>query len=223
MQLTTEQGTRLARLQEDIQRGRSSFAAESLKALDVLLLLAHDPGVRALVADIARQPYPEPPPMAETPLEPAPAPPAVVSDPLRDALSGPLRLHALLERDEALCLAWLGKPLAADGASLTRLIACASHWDRIEALWDALAQRCKHDQRAATPDEAAIVGDCVQIHNLLWEGRQASAVQAAADDGFDFGIHERGNAAGQAVRQCWLPGLKNAAGQLRKKTLVYTV
>lgn len=223
MQLTIDQSKRLARLQDDIQRGRLSYAAESLKALDVLLLLAHDPGVRALVADIARQPEVESPPIAEAPVVPTPAPPAVLSDPLRDVLSGPLRLHALLERDDALCLAWLGMPLAANGAGLTCLIAYASHWDRIEALWDVLAQRCKHNQRAATPDEATVVGECVHIHNLLWEGRQASTMQAAAGDGFDFGIHERGNAAGQAVRESWLSGLKNAAGQLRKKTLVYTV
>lgn len=221
MELTIEQGKRLARLQADLSG--PAYMAASLNILDLLLLLGHDPGVRALVADIARQPDPEPLPMTEAPVDPTPAPPAVVADPLRQALSGPLRLHALLERDDALCLAWLGKPLAADGAGLTRLIAYASHWDRIEALWDVLAQRCKHDQRAATPNEVAIVGECVHIHNLLWEGRQASTVPAAAGDGFDFGVHERGNAAGQAVRECWLPGIKNAAGQLRKKTLVYTV
>ena len=221
MQLTTDQSKRLARLQADLSG--PAYTAASLSILDLMLLLGHDPDMRALVADIARQPDLEPPPMAEAPVDPTPAPPAVVSDPLRDALSGPLRLHALLERDDALCLAWLAAPLAADGSGLARLIANASHWDRIEALWDALAQRCKHAQRAATPDEATIVEECVRIHNLLWDGRQASTVPAAVGAGFDFAIHERGNAAGQAVRESWLPGLKNAAGQLRKKTLVYTV
>lgn len=223
MQLTTDQSRRLARLQGDTSG--AAYMAASLNIMDLLLLLGHDPGVRALVADIARQAGAEARAegVDQASADPVPAPAAVAPDPLRTVLSGPLRLHALVECDEALCLAWLAAPLAADGSGLTRLIANASHWDRIEALWDVLAQRCKHAQRAATPDETAIVEECVRIHNLLWEGRQAITVPATAGDGFDFGIHERGNAAGQAVRQSWLPGLKNAAGQLRKKTLVYTV
>lgn len=224
MQLTTDQSKRLAHLQGDTSKPAN--LAASLNILD-LLLLGHDPGVRALVADIARQAGPdagaEGVDQESVDPVPVPTPADVAPDPLRTALSCPLRLHALVERDEALCVAWLAAPLAADGSGLTRLIANASHWDRIEALWDVLAQRCKHAQRAATPDETAIVEECVRIHNLLWEGRQAITVPATADDGFDFGIHERGNAAGQTVRQSWLPGLKNAAGQLRKKTLVYTV
>ncbi|RNF31447.1 hypothetical protein NM04_07155 [Massilia aurea] len=221
MQLNAEQKRRIERLRE------GAWPADKLGWSDLLLLLRHDPDLRSLIAEIARQPGLEPVDMAEASADPVPAPApvpvAIAPDPLRTALSGPLRLHALVERDEALCLAWLAAPLAADGSGLTRLIANASHWDRIEALWDVLAQRCKHAQRAATPDETAIVEECVRIHNLLWEGRQAITVPATAGDGFDFGIHERGNAAGQAVRQSWLPGLKNAAGQLRKKTLVYTV
>lgn len=220
MQLNAEQKRRIERLREDAAR---AWPVEKLGLSDLLLLLRHDPDLRSLIAGIACQPGLEPVGMDEPPVVSAPEAPSTAPDPLRTALSGPLRLHALVERDEALCLAWLAAPLAADGSGLTRLIANASHWDRIEALWDVLAQRCKHAQRAATPDETAIVGECVRIHNLLWEGRQAITVPATAGDGFDFGIHERGNAAGQAVRQSWLPGLKNAAGQLRKKTLVYTV
>lgn len=220
MEPTAEQTRRIQRLRE---YPASTWSAEKLGLSDLLLLLRHDPDVRSLIAEIARQPEGEPASLAEAPVVPVPEAPSSAPDPLRTALSGPLRLHALVERDEALCLAWLATPLAADGSGLTRLIANASHWDRIEALWDVLAQRCKQAQRAATPDETAIIEQCVRIHNLLWDGRQASTVPAAVGDGFDFSVHERGNAAGQAVRQSWLPGLKNAAGQLRKKTLVFTV
>jgi hypothetical protein len=133
-----------------------------------------------------------------------------------------LRLLTLLARDNALCTAWLGGLQTTDTSQIARLIVNAGHWDRIEALWDVLAQRCKQEQRTATSDEVAILEESVRIHNLLWDGRQACTVTTAENMPFDFAMHERANTTGQRVRQAWLSGLKNAAGQLRKKTLVYT-
>lgn len=240
-ELSKNEQKRLTVLQQEAAKpaGGYSFAI-GLTVPDLLLMLRHDPGLQALVAAVARLPQTEtrledaavpaqpaaarPAPAAlAAPAAPAPAalqpPPA---DPLRDSLASPLRLLALLERDAALSSAWFGSLEANQSGPLTRLIVHAGHWDRIEALWDLLAQRCKHEQRGATGDEVAIVEECVRIHNLLWTGRQAHSVTAAADTPFDFAAHERGNTTGQQVRETWLPGLKNAAGQLRKKTLVLT-
>ena len=228
--LSTKDQKRLAELQRDAAQPAGELFGPRLTLPDLMLVLRHDPAMRALVREIVREHEPEATIQCDAvePESPAPMAPPVAAripaptDPLRDGLAGPLRLLALLERDDALRAAWLGSAHAGGDAQLPRLIVNAAHWDRIEALWDVLAQRCKQDQRAATADEMAIVEECVRIHNLLWDGRQATTVSVAAGAGFDFAMQERAGAAGQSVRQTWLFGLKNAAGQLRKKTLVHT-
>jgi len=220
--LVPKEVKRLEELQRAAMAGVASFGGNNLTMADLLLMLRHDPGLRTLIAEIARAPQDAQPAQAA---QPAPPPIALAPAPgagLEDGLAGPLRLLALLEGDQVLCTDWLGSLQPGDAGQLTRLIANAAHWDRIEALWDVLAQRCKQEQRAATADETAVVRESMHIHNLLWEGRHATVVSAAAGAAFDFGVHERGNAAGQQVCATWLPGLKNAAGQLRKKTLVHT-
>lgn len=135
---------------------------------------------------------------------------------------GPEReLLGWLDSDPALRQAWLNvdEPLE---RQLVRLIAVASQWDRLLLLWDHLAARCKEQQRGASVTEANILGRSLALHNLVWKERQASLQAAQAGSAFDPLVHERGTLLGDRVSTLWLPGLRNAAGQLQRKPLVGT-
>ena len=152
---------------------------------------------------------------------PAPAPaPVLPPDALRSQLHAELALLARVKADAELAATWLGDTPATEGQDLVRLIACAAQWDTVLTLWDKLASRCKADQRPATAAEQAILVGGVTLHNLTWRDRQAALLTVEVGTPFDYEAHDRGTPQGQVVKNVWLPGLRNAAGQTQKKPIV---
>lgn len=225
---------RLAELQKE-----SRWNPERLGRSDLLLLLQADPevqeAIRQLVADTetasqALLPPPEPlqafeePPEYDPPSVAPPAPaarPAPGEDGLHAALAPELELLAWIGQDRELVQVWLGAE--DDGERrVVRLIAVAAQWDRLLLLWDRLATRCKEEARPASPIERQILARSLALHNLIWQGLQASLQEVQSGEDFDPIRHERGVLHGDYVRSEWLPGLRNAAGQLQRKPLVGT-
>lgn len=223
---------RLAELQKENRWGQ-----EKLSRSDLLLLLKADLEVQECIRHLVT--YEETAELAEmevaspTPLPPlercqefveptkyiAPSPPR--KDGLHAALAPELELLAWIARDRELEQAWLGTE--DDGERrVVRLIAVAAQWDRLLLLWDRLAFRCKEEARPASPVEQQILSRCLALHNLIWQGRQASLQVALPGESFDPLRHERGVLHGDRVSSVWLPGLHNAAGQLQRKPLVGT-
>lgn len=135
---------------------------------------------------------------------------------------GPEReLLELILVDPALKHAWLNREEPVE-RQLVRLIAIASQWDRLLLLWDDLAARCKNEQRDALESEQNILERCLALHNLVWQERQASLHSVLPGTSFDPLSHQRGTLHGDTVGAQWLPGLRNAAGQLQRKPLVRT-
>lgn len=130
-------------------------------------------------------------------------------------------LHGWITQDPALKHAWFSteEPLE---RQLVRLIAIASQWDRLSLLWDGLAARCKDEQRTASTTEQNILARCLALHNLIWQERQAGLCTVTPGTPFDPLCHQRGTLHGDIVSAQWLPGLRNAAGQLQRKPLVRT-
>lgn len=126
-----------------------------------------------------------------------------------------------INTDPALKDAWLSVDEPVE-RRLVRLIAIASQWDRLLLLWDRLGARCKDEQRGASSSEQKILSRSLELHNLVWQEHQASLQTVQAGTSFDPLSHERGTLHGDAVSAQWLPGLRNAAGQLQRKPLVRT-
>jgi hypothetical protein len=132
-----------------------------------------------------------------------------------------LELLDWISTDPALKDAWLSVDEPVE-RQLVRLIAIASQWDRLLLLWDRLAARCKDEQRSASSTGQRILTRSLELHNLVWREHQASLQTAQAGAFFDPLLYERGMLHGDAVSEQWLPGLRNAAGQLQRKPLVRT-
>lgn len=221
---------RLAELQNE-----RCWNPERLCRSDLLLLLKVDPEVqefiRQLVAytETASQALLQPPEPCQA-LEEPPAyitPPASATCPapgedgLHAALAAELELLAWIDQDRDLAQAWMG--VEDDGERrVVRLIAVAAQWDRLLLLWDRLAARCKEEARPASAIERQILVRCLALHNLIWQGLQARLQEVLPGEDFDPICHERGVLQGDCVRSEWLPGLRNAAGQLQRKPLVGT-
>lgn len=126
-----------------------------------------------------------------------------------------------INTDPALKDAWLSVDEPVE-RRLVRLIAIASQWDRLLLLWDRLGARCKDEQRGASSSEQKILSRSLELHNLVWQEHQASLQTVQAGTSFDPLSHKRGTLHGDAVSAQWLPGLRNAAGQLQRKPLVRT-
>lgn len=126
-----------------------------------------------------------------------------------------------INTDPALKNAWLSVDEPVE-RQLVRLIATASQWDRLLLLWDRLAARCKNEQRGASSSEQKILSRSLELHNLVWQEHQASLQTVQTGTSFDPLSHERSTLLGDAVSEQWLPGLRNAAGQLQRKPLVCT-
>ena len=144
-------------------------------------------------------------------------------DTLRSDLAAQLALLAAIEADAELCRLWLGELSDNEGEKLLKLVANAANWDRVEELWDLLALRCKNSKQAASESMQKLLQGCVALHNLTWQGRAASLPSVTVGEAYDFKLHDRGTPNGETIAALWLPGLKNAAGNLRKKPLVSTV
>ena len=146
-----------------------------------------------------------------------------VIDPLREQLKTILELVAIFEQDAELTQRWLGEYSKNEGENILRITAISSNWDRLENLWELLAERCKNQQRAASDAELKLLNSTLSIHNLLWKTRLAELVHVGIGTSYNYENQQRANPKGEQVSAVWLPGLRNNAGALRKKSLVETV
>lgn len=151
----------------------------------------------------------------------APALPVPKENGLHAVLAPELELLAWIAQDSELDQTWLGSEDNGE-RRVVRLIAVAAQWDRLLLLWDRLATRCKEKAHPALLVERQILTRCLALHNLIWQGRQASLQEALPGENFDPLRHERGVLYGDRISAEWLPGLRNAAGQLQRKPLVGT-
>ena len=232
--LSTAQQARLTKLQDAYEQAPPSFNS-GLTASDLLLLLRHDATLRSLIGELVfTPPLPPqqqlPPPQqqrglvaeAQVPSAAAPVRAPTHADPLRKELAAPLALLAMLQRYPEVLSAWGISLAGSEGLRMTTLVACAANWDRIEMLWDVLAQRCKQERRPCCADESAMLAACLGLYNLILTGRQAELQEVVPGSAYDYRTQERGGGAGETVATLWLPGLKNGGGILRKKPLIET-
>ena len=157
-------------------------------------------------------PEPEPEP------EPEPSPPP---DPLRQELETELALLALVRQTPWLASEWLQED-ESEGQTLVRLIATAAQWNQVQELAEKLIKLCKTEQRPAKPAEKRLLAGSVALHNRIWKGRQASLEKVKPGAAYDYKTHQRGNDRGETIAAEWLPGLRNAAGELVCLPLVRT-
>jgi hypothetical protein len=172
----------------------------------LLALLQSDDHVRQAILQIATM---------------SPAPQSTVPQSQPNAPSAERELLDWIKADAELKDAWLSVDEPAE-RQLVRLIATAAQWDRLLLLWDRFAARCKNEKREASPTELNILRSSLDIHNLIWQDREANLQTAEAGTAFDPLLHERGQLQGDTVRAQWLPGLRNAAAQLQRKPVVCT-
>ena len=126
----------------------------------------------------------------------------------------------MVKNDPELQEKWLRRPLPDDETEqFQQLLVIASHWDRIERLWDVLAERAK--TRAAPLDDAELrlVEYALSLHNRLWIDRLAELETVATASAYNYEIHN-GVGQGDTIIALWLPGLINSAGKRVRKPLV---
>lgn len=147
-------------------------------------------------------------------------------DPLREELAPELDLLCRVQAtaSELQNLDWLEDvKTSKDGRQLVRLLVRAAQWDEIIRLWDLLAERCKRDEKAASKPKQKLLAEALAVHNQRWTAdHQASLIHVSPGTPYDFEQHQRGNTTGNTIRAEWLPGLRNAGGNVVKKPLVET-
>lgn len=125
--------------------------------------------------------------------------------------------------DHELSGLWLGAEPENEQESVIKFIAIAANWDRVEALWDILAERCKSRQTPVPETFVSLLQGCLLIHNTIWQDRAAGLLEPDIGTPFKSDQHDRcGSLKGEVIAKVWLPGLRNAAGQARRKSLVQT-
>lgn len=125
--------------------------------------------------------------------------------------------------DPQLASLWLGAEPENEQERVIKFIAIAANWDRVEALWDILAERCKSRQTPVPEAFISLLQGCLLIHNTIWQDRAASLLEPETGAPFKSDQHDRcGSLKGEAIAKVWLPGLRNAAGHVRRKSLVQT-
>ncbi|KPY31466.1 hypothetical protein ALO52_200157 [Pseudomonas syringae pv. primulae] len=191
---------------KDTDQNLSAATAQTDIRTMLLELLKSDDHVRQAIQQIAVT---------------SPAPRSAVPQSQPNAPYAERELLSWINADAELKDAWLSVEEPAE-RQLVRLIATAAQWDRLLLLWDRFADRCKNEKRKASPTELNILGRSLDIHNLIWQERQANLQTARTGTAFDPLLHERGQLKGDTVSAQWLPGLRNAAGQLQRKPVVCT-
>ena len=97
-----------------------------------------------------------------------------------------------------------------------------TQWDRVESLWDTLASRCREQKRAVNDDEQILITQVIYVYNLARANYKASLISIEAGTCYDYEQHQQGNVGGDKIKTTWLPGLRNAGGELVRKPLVET-
>ncbi|WP_439212768.1 hypothetical protein [Duffyella gerundensis] len=159
------------------------------------------------------EPSPNPVPAAPQFSEPAP-------EPIPDALQ-PLRsIITMVKNDPELQEKWLRRPLSDDEAEqFQQVLVIASHWDRIERLWDVLAERVKTRAAPLNDAELRLMEYALSLHNRLWIDRLAELETVATASAYNYEIHN-GVGRGDTIIALWQPGLINSAGKRVRKPLV---
>lgn len=161
------------------------------------------------LSETSPAPLPTAPPLSE----PAPAPTPDALQPLRDII-------AIVKNDPELQEKWLRRPLPdGEGEQFQQVIVIASHWDRIERLWDVLYERAKSRAAPVNDDEQRLLEYALSLHNRLWIDRLAELETVAAASAYNYEIHN-GVGQGDTIAALWLPGLINSAGKRVRKPLV---
>ena len=106
--------------------------------------------------------------------------------------------------------------------NLVTLIACLAQWDKVTAIWEMLAERCRQDQRPVTKNELHILVSAVNIHNLTWRDKNAKLQSVDCPITFNYKLHQRGNMRGETITAEWLPTLINPGATSTLNALVYT-
>ena len=143
-------------------------------------------------------------------------------DTLKSAFEVELQLLAFLATDVELQQHYLTHLADNQAQQIRQLLAVAAQWDRILALWDFLADRCRKQKQAITENEQQLLTHGVEIHNLIWKNKTASFVSPPINTRYDYEQHQQGPMTGDTIIEVWLEGLKNTAGNLQKKPLVKT-
>lgn len=103
------------------------------------------------------------------------------------------------------------------------LIVKASQWDNIVQAWDKLADQCKLEKHKPEDSKINVIKICLQLINYRWSGMSAVLIEDIhKDEHYDFHKHQRINQDGDIIKELWLPGLKNAGGEIVRKPLVLT-
>ena len=106
--------------------------------------------------------------------------------------------------------------------NLVTLIACLAQWDKVTAIWEMLAERCRQDQRPVTKNELHILVSAVNIHNLTWRDKNAKLQSVDCPTTFNYKLYQRGNMRGETITAEWLPTLINPGATSTLNALVYT-
>lgn len=105
---------------------------------------------------------------------------------------------------------------------LVSMVANMAQWNKIESLWDAIADRCRAEKRGVNKDETLVLEDCIYVYNLTRSNYKADLVTANVNDYYDYETQQQGNIGGDKIKSTWLPGLRNPGGELVRRTIVET-
>ena len=148
------------------------------------------------------------------------APPKVIEPTLRDKLPDLFGVIDLLNNDEVLQKRFLRNSLAQnEEQQIEQVLTIASHWERIEILWDILKERVIKSQQPLLATEQRVLEYVLSCHNRLWVNREASFIGVSEGEEYNYEKHFAVG-LGDRVNTQLLPGLLNTAGKLSRKPVV---
>lgn len=216
---------RLERLEEEL-RNPFAYGGEktSLTVLDLAVLLSFNPEIRELIRAIARADDTEGM-VSETGKVYTDSIPH--SEEFSHSLRFPERLFSLYKwarEDDEICKQWLRPESEDDQREFLRFVVLCADRNNIENLWDILKDRCKREDREPTSEELDLLKECVALYNLKFKDRRALTLSDDTTDRETYNArkHDRVNSKGDRVISVYLPGLKDADGQIVRPTLVKT-
>jgi hypothetical protein len=115
-----------------------------------------------------------------------------------DRLSELFAMVALIRNDTELQQRFLRQELAPDEDSqVEQLLTVASHWERIEILWDTLKTRILASESPLSTDEQRLLNFVLRCHNRLWVDHAASLILVSEGEQYNY---EKHFSVGQATR-----------------------